>query len=189
MIANVVKIDESVLRDKVENKAYHKLLPNQYSHTDVRSYIQELLLHPPPILDQVPNPNNGHITPPPALADEKNPILENQGHIVDIYSTGGTVSTPYTESSVVDIIYNEGPESLMKKARENLDRRDLDALKRKLKDSIYDQGGQGSRLSPGEYETLHGIDDNKECMNGVPDALKFRWVHLPVNEVKLPEFV
>lgn len=143
-----------------------KLVPDKYEDTDVRSHIRSLLLHPPPMLPQVANPNDDRITLPPTPVNEEGPALKIEGNIVDIYSNGEMVSIPYTKSSIRGIIYEQGPDSLMKEARENLDLRDLDALKRKLNQDVHDQD-----------------------KNGITGDLKLRWVHLPVNEVRFSWFL
>ncbi|KAI2784127.1 hypothetical protein F4815DRAFT_270024 [Daldinia loculata] len=145
-----------------------ELLPGRDGDDSVESYIKGLLLHPPPILARVANPNNDRVTLPPILANEENPALKMQGNIVDIYSKGGRVSIPYTKSSINNIVYEEGPEHLMAKARKNLN---LDALKRKLERTVHDEGKRGVK--------------NPLSNRGVTGDLKLRWIHLPVNDLQI----
>ncbi|KAI2616109.1 hypothetical protein GGR54DRAFT_611210 [Hypoxylon sp. NC1633] len=150
----------------------------KYSKTDVRYYIRQLLLHPPPVLDRVANPNDEQITSVPALMDETNASLSKQGSIVDIYITGETTSIPYTKASIRDIIYEEGPESLMKNPKENWGEHNLDELKRTLEQSIYegrDPHSLGSMIPQSSDEPSYEA----------AGALKLRWIHLPVNELHL----
>ncbi|KAI2463271.1 hypothetical protein F4781DRAFT_426499 [Annulohypoxylon bovei var. microspora] len=159
-----------------------KLLPNPCLDP-VQRLIKKLLLDPPPILDQVANPNNDDITSPPPPMNTKSPALDIQGNIVDIYTSGETVSIPYTSASIDDIIYKKGPESLMKNARRNWNQRYLDELEEEL-------GRMGSNSSASQHEALrmasksseHDISDNEECSNDITGVFKFRWIHLPVNE-------
>ncbi|KAI0595650.1 hypothetical protein F4775DRAFT_568507 [Biscogniauxia sp. FL1348] len=156
------------------------IIPYQH-HGDAvaRSLVRKLLLNPPPILDRVANPNMDKITLSPALVDEKNPALKIQGTVVDIYLDNGMVSIPFAKSSLHDIIYGRGPNSLMKQARENLDQRDLDALKNKLP-------GYSPNVHPRKsISSQHVTDAHKECLNDISGELRLRWVHLPVNELHL----
>ncbi|KAI1383116.1 uncharacterized protein F4822DRAFT_435048 [Hypoxylon trugodes] len=167
-----------------------KLVPGPYENTDVRSHIRELLIHPPPFLAQVANPNDDEIASKPKLMDESNPALNIQGNIMDIYTAGEMVSIPYTKASIRDIIYNKGPEALMRNSRENWDQRDLDDLKRKLEPPVYDQDKEISSLCSSKNETPHyssqqDAADCEERLDGVTRVFKLRWIHLPFNELHL----
>ncbi|KAI0095585.1 hypothetical protein F4814DRAFT_457575 [Daldinia grandis] len=159
-----------------------KLLPGEDEDDSVENYIKGLLLHPPPILAQVANPNNDRITLPPTLANEENCSLKMQGNIVDIYSKGGRVSIPYTKSSINNIVYEEGPECLMAKARKNLN---LDALKRKLERTIHDEDKWGVDSPLDNRGAQHSFDINERSFGGVAGDLKLRWIHLPVNDLQI----
>lgn len=153
------------------------LVPSpKYAHNDARYYIRELLLHPPQLIDQVANPNTEHITSKPALMDDSNPSLSLQGNIVDIYTAGETISIPYTKASVRDIIYEKGPEYLMKNSGENWEENSLDELKRTLERATHDASDPPSP-SPGTFES---------AQNRTVGAFMLRWIHLPVNEVSPP---
>ncbi|XXH00153.1 hypothetical protein Hte_006495 [Hypoxylon texense] len=154
-----------------------ELVPDQYPKSDVRHHIRQLLLHPPQMLARVANPNNKRTTPKPALMDGRNPVLNLQGNIVDIYATGEIVRMPYTKASVQDIIYNHGPESLMKKPKDNWEEHDLDELKKTLGQTAHDHPVRS--ISP-----QHGIDYNERFSDGMSGDFKLRWIHLPVNELE-----
>lgn len=169
--------------DTIEN-ALQLVSDDKHTDANVQHHIRQLLLHPPPILDQVANPDNKRITSKPTRMDEENPVLDLQGNIVDIYTTGKGVSIPYTKASIRDIIYRHGPELLMKKPKENWAEHDLDELKRKLEQTTHETLnsyplGSGISVSAGS-----GIDNNEE--SGTVGALKLRWIHLPVNDVRSP---
>lgn len=172
-----------------------RLVPGEYPPTDVRHYIKKLLRQPPTILDTVANPNTDRITPPPALVDETNPSLQMQGNIVDMYSNGETINIPYTRASIRDIIYDKGPESLMAEAKEDLSHRDLNALKVTLRQNISGQGnyGHSAGISEPLYprsthladpESHNDTDAADELSNRTTNNLNFRWIHLPVTEVR-----
>ncbi|KAI0112411.1 hypothetical protein GGR51DRAFT_568530 [Nemania sp. FL0031] len=169
-----------------------KLIPDEYPDSDVRYYIKELLRQPPPILDTVANPNTDRITLAPVLLDETYPSLQAMGTIVDIYSSDETVNIPYTRASVRDIVYDEGPESLMAKVQDELGQHGLNVLKMRLKRNISDQRWNNSghylvredSSSPNSArpELQHGTAAIDERLNRVSSNLRLRWIHLPVNE-------
>lgn len=156
-----------------------ELVPDQYVDSDVRYHIRQLLLHPPQMLARVANPNNKRKTSKPALMDGRNPALDLEGNIVDIYATGEIVRMPYTKASVRDIIYNYGPESLMKRPKENWEEHDLDELKKTLGQSGHDQPVRS-------ISSQNDIDYNDMFSDGMAGDFKLRWIHLPVNEVRPP---
>ncbi|KAI8965046.1 hypothetical protein F5Y11DRAFT_314485 [Daldinia sp. FL1419] len=154
-----------------------KLLPDQYENNSVESHIKGLLQHPPPILDQVANPNNDRITLPPILLDKDNPTLNIQGNIIDIYSKDDVISIPYTKSTIGDIVYREGPKSLMAEARKNLD---LNTLKSKLRHTIANKGPHVA-----VFESDQRVIRGKEDTAIATGELKLRWIHLPVNDLQI----
>ncbi|KAI1800722.1 hypothetical protein F4811DRAFT_495067 [Daldinia bambusicola] len=178
--------------DHVENALEFAL--GQGVDDGVGSYIKGLLLHPPPILTRVANPNNDRITSPPTLMNKEDPALNIQGNIIDIYSQGERLSIPYAKSSIKNIVYEKGPETLMAKARENLD---LDALKRRLGRSNPDSHQEDdaeSDIPMGEGEPQNAtiaekdqrnVDQNDEDFGGATGDLKLRWIHLPVNDLQI----
>ncbi|KAI4867299.1 hypothetical protein F4820DRAFT_457119 [Hypoxylon rubiginosum] len=91
-----------------------ELVPDQYVDSDM--------------LARVANPNNKRKTSKPALMDGRNPALDLEGNIVDIYATGEIVRMPYTKAK-----------SLMKRPKENWEEHDLDELKKTLGQSGHDQ--------------------------------------------------
>ncbi|KAI1113766.1 hypothetical protein F5Y14DRAFT_441692 [Nemania sp. NC0429] len=173
-----------------------RLVPGEYTETDIRYYVKELLLQPPPILDIVANPNTDRITMAPSLVlDENNTLLQTQGNIVDIYANSESVSIPYKRASVRDIIYDKGPKFLMATAEEDLGQRNLNALKRRLP-KPPDRETNGSSRSPENFGSLNSssaghtrsesqyytVVNSDERFTG---NLKLRWVHLPVNDLQL----
>ncbi|KAI1214166.1 uncharacterized protein F4807DRAFT_449505 [Annulohypoxylon truncatum] len=143
-----------------------KVLPDRIEKDSVQDRIRALLHDPPPIRIKVANPNNYPITPQPTPRNGNNPALGAKGNIVDVFSNGETLSIPHVISNVEDIVYGKGPESLMKEARENLDKRNLEALKRSLK----------------EKHQYRSVDSLPPQLSGPESSLKLRWIHLSVND-------
>ncbi|KAI9648346.1 hypothetical protein NHQ30_002979 [Ciborinia camelliae] len=176
------------------------LVEGPYENNDVRFHIRELLLHPPPMLDHVANPNKNHTpTFPINVKHMPDPAPHSRGNIVDILSDGETISIPYDNPSIHRIIYGEGPESLMRTAREDLRQRDLYLLKKALRQTTFERGGKDYKLFPSSSRapqsnffhpaesTSSGYyqDKNEEFSSGTSRELRLRWIHLPVNELHL----
>ncbi|KAJ8127801.1 hypothetical protein O1611_g5834 [Lasiodiplodia mahajangana] len=156
-----------------------KLVPGPYGENDACSHIRDLLLRPPPILDHTPNPNKEH-APAFQVGIEKSAdpaLMSSLGNIVDIMvSDGKSIRIRYAEPTIHDIIYGVGIESVMKKAKDDLGQRDLNALR-----------GSLMQIAPkkGENVSQDDNDDTEERSNDNPGDLRARWIHLPVNELHL----
>ncbi|KAI3317893.1 hypothetical protein HD806DRAFT_526705 [Xylariaceae sp. AK1471] len=171
-----------------------RLIPKEIPLPAVQHYVKELLLQPPPILDIVANPNTDDKTSAPAPPPGDDPFLEMQGSIVDIYSNDKTTSISFARASVRDIVYDAGPESLMAKAKEDLNQSGLNVLKMKLDGYIHDQRSNNSGTSDkpkfedssspptagSESQPVTAASDERS--NRDTSTLTLRWIHLPVNE-------
>ncbi|KAF7873964.1 hypothetical protein EAF04_002636 [Stromatinia cepivora] len=172
-----------------------KLVPDTHVPRDIQFHIRKLLLNPPPALDHVANRNKNHIHRSPKYVDK----VYDLGSIVDIISGGKTIKIPYDKPSVYDMIYGEGPESITRKASEDLRQRDLDSLKKTLRQTRLEQGRRGyapysTNLGFQSSSFLHPVEstssehdkyDNEESSNDTPRDLRLRWIHLPVNQLHL----
>lgn len=173
---------------------------NDPRYGDLRDHIRTLLMRPPPILHRISDPDKQHIATFPKI---NHPRADSWGHIVDILSDGEMITIPYAKHTIDDIIYNKGPDSLMKKAKDDLRHRDLDALRKELISTIPERTEDGRSSSRGMSETTYahyadstgwvppGYDENYEDESS--DNTHFdrllRWIHLPVNEVRSPSFM
>lgn len=182
-------------------ESVRKLVLSQYKNNDPRhgdlcDHIRNLLMRPPPILHRVSDPNKEHTATFPKV---NHPRADTWGHIVDILSDGEMITIPYAKHTIDDIIYHKGPDSLMKKVKDDLRHRDLDALRRESIRTTPERKEDGRSSSPGmsgityphssdsvgwvpsRYE---GNDEDESSDNTHLDRL-LRWIHLPVNELHL----
>lgn len=146
--------------------------------------IKELLSSPPPVLDRVANPNDDQ---PPRLPETPSPeseYLQKKGRIVDIYSDGRAINIPTTSINMWSMIYDRGPDSLMKQAR-NLDHRHLDKLKEKVA-KLSNTASERPAASSASSDSPHGRSEPKPFQRRGGD-LQLRWIHLPVNDVSFVE--
>ncbi|QSZ36843.1 hypothetical protein DSL72_006726 [Monilinia vaccinii-corymbosi] len=120
-----------------EIKSASKLVPDTDVPRDAQ--VRRLFLEPPPALEHVANPNRFPIQRSPKNVDK----IYDQGNVLDTISGGKSIKIPFAKPSVYDTIYGEGPESIMKKAREDLRQRDLDSQKRTLRQPCLDQDKRG----------------------------------------------
>lgn len=174
-------------------KSALKLVPDTRESPDIQYHVQKLLLNPPPALDHVANPKKNHIHRSSKNVDK----IYDLGSIVDIISGGQTIKIPYAKPSVYDIIYGEGPETTMRKVRKDLRQRDLDSLKKALRQTHNEQGkriyvscsdGTGARCSSSLMDSPsseHDKYDNEEPSGDTPRDLRLRWIHLQVNQLHL----
>ncbi|KAI0180586.1 hypothetical protein GGR52DRAFT_578759 [Hypoxylon sp. FL1284] len=163
-----------------------KLVPNSnYAYTDTRRHIRDMLLQPPPILEQVANPDTDSVTTEPRLIDDGNPSLTFQANIVDTYSNGGEVNITYKEASIFDVVYDRGPRSLMRAAKADLSLHNLDVLRATLRNCDKDERNHDTHSSSREKARPPQPEGPNlqpgEAADGEPN-LKLRWIHLPVNE-------
>ncbi|KAI1149342.1 hypothetical protein F4825DRAFT_60163 [Nemania diffusa] len=172
-----------------------KLVPGPYKPNEICGYIRDLLLHPPPLLDYIPNPNKDHIPSfEVGASTAEDAALNPPGNIVDILSDRKSIGIRYAQSSIHDIIYGAGPESVMKKAKEDLRQRDLNALRNALRQMVPKQGENGHKPSADDssipdwmksLSSQQDKDDQEEATDGTSRDLLVRWIHLPVNELHL----
>lgn len=139
--------------------------------------ISDLLQSPPPLLERVDNPNDDRPPALPVSSDCDPSDLETDVDIVDIYSQGKGLKALYKKASIRKTIYDEtgGPNVVMRDNPESLGLRDLAAIKALL------GRDQARALSPDSRGR-----DAQQNLEGPGDDLKIRWIHLPMNKVKLP---
>ncbi|TGO38028.1 hypothetical protein BHYA_0083g00070 [Botrytis hyacinthi] len=155
-------------------------------HTDKQSKaIKKLLRTPPPTLDHVSNPNKKHKRKFPKSANS-NHFTNYKGSIVDILSGAEPKRIKYSTSSVQKLIYDTGPEYIMRKAGD-LSERNLALLKEDLKkdygapsNKIGVQTKDSSSLDSTSFQ--HGKLGDEEPSSGNMHEFDLRWIHLPVNE-------
>ncbi|KAJ8121627.1 hypothetical protein ONZ43_g1966 [Nemania bipapillata] len=180
-------------RDAIESA--ERLVPGPYKENEICGYMRALLLHPPPLLDHIPNPNKEHIPSFQVGVSTANEAgLNSPGNIVDILSDRKSISIRYAQSSIHDIIYGAGPESVMKNAKEDLRQRDLNALRKALRNTVLEKGNNGHKPLVDETSIPDWVkslsyqqdkDDQEEVSDGNSRDLLVRWIHLPVNELHL----
>ncbi|GAM34127.1 ankyrin-related portein [Talaromyces pinophilus] len=174
---------------------------------DSDTKIQILLHNPPPILPSIPNNNDNELVQKPLLEDYDDRV-ERQGTIVDFYSSGEDIEMHFNQKSVKDIIYQQGVKSLMEESRrQNFHKLDFmkEAIQGVQSNETADPPVQQTPKRPNEPEgpskIRHGakiqafdpsvtqitgdIDGSKERRFSGPPV--FRWVHIPLNDMKLLE--
>ncbi|KAI1167288.1 ankyrin repeat-containing domain protein [Nemania serpens] len=175
-----------------------KLVQDSDGDDDICGHIRELLLHPPPILNHIPNPNKEHIPTFQINVDVVNdsasisPALNSPGNIVDILSNRKSISIRYAQPSIHEIIYGAGPELVMKNAKDDLRQRDLNLLRDALGRTVPEQGENGHESSVGESGTpdwVKSISSQQDKYDPEEWSKVFRWIHLPVNEVRVSRFI
>ncbi|KAI0411321.1 hypothetical protein F5X98DRAFT_56239 [Xylaria grammica] len=144
--------------------------------TGVCDVIRELLLHPPPLLEHVPNPNKVHTATSGSFDDI---TLNSLGHIVDIVFDGKSVKIPYIRPRVGDIIAEAGLESLMKSAQDDLGQYELNVLRKDWGQTAPDQDDV-SGTPVGDW-----VRSMSSRQNIHRQDLLVRWIHLPVNDLYL----
>ncbi|GAW19402.1 hypothetical protein ANO14919_088880 [Xylariales sp. No.14919] len=144
--------------------------------TGVCDVIRELLLHPPPLLEHVPNPNKVHTATSGSFDDI---TLNSLGHIVDIVFDGKSVKIPYIRPRVGDIIAEAGLESLMKSAQDDLGQYELNVLRKDWEQTAPDQDDV-SGTPVGDW-----VRSMSSRQNIHRQDLLVRWIHLPVNDLYL----
>lgn len=162
--------------------------------TGVGKLIQGLLEFPPSLLDHVGNPDDDRPPQLPEPTDPNHPSLHLKGNIVDVLSDGKKTGTPYVEDTIRGMIYDEGPQSLMKTAS-SLDKRHLDVFKRGLREAEGNPISAPANFLPlvadmpqlsGSALPVRGNQERvKSSLENVTANLKLRWIHLPVNDVRL----
>ncbi|TGO81886.1 hypothetical protein BPOR_0983g00010 [Botrytis porri] len=155
-------------------------------NTDKQSKtIKELLRDPPPTLDHVSNPNKKHKR---KFTKSANSIRfkKYQGSIVDILPGAEPKRIKYAPSSVQDLIYDIGPENIMREAGD-LSQRHLALLKETQKKDcghFSNRIGVQTKDSPSLDSTSpqHEELGNEEPSSSSLREFDLRWIHLPVNE-------
>lgn len=143
--------------------------------------IRELLQHPPLVLENVANPNDDRPPKMPKPPEESRGALDLRGTIVDIFSDGRVTSIPSPYPTIRKVIYDPGPDALMK-VPGNLRHRDLDTLRAKLKAlgrNTENPDGRAQGNSSGAETPAHQNTKHPQV----------RWIHLPSTKVRLQECV
>lgn len=176
--------------------------------TKVREVIRELLDHPPPHLDHIDNPNKEHVSAfPEDVLQPSHPTSNCTGTVLDVVSSGGMIRVPWVAASLQDIIYRKGPDALMRKARDESRSLNRDSMRQlglvELKQTLqhaafgnhesdqksaFDESrNQDQALAhPADLSSSHPKTHASEKRFDTPgDTLQLRWVHLPVNEVRI----
>ncbi|KAF7883762.1 hypothetical protein EAF00_011074 [Botryotinia globosa] len=147
--------------------------------------IKGLLRAPPSTLDHVSNPNKKHKSKFRKPANS-NKVMNYQVTIVDILSGAEPKRAKYSPSSVRELIYDIGPEDIMRKAGD-LSERELALLKETQMENC---GASSNRtgVQTKDYPSLHSTSPQHEKIgdeassSGNPRESHIRWIHLPVNE-------
>jgi ankyrin repeat protein len=178
------------------------------SETKVKDVIRELLDHPPPHLDHIDNPNKEHLSAfPPEALQVAHPTSRCIGTVLDVVSHGGMIKVPWVTASLQDIIYKKGPDALMRQARDHprsLNRESMHQLGLVELKKTLQKAAHLSHKSPQafDFQSPESQDDphadptdsnsnfpgtaaSKKRSDTTHDALQLRWVHLPVNEVRV----
>ncbi|KAF7857817.1 uncharacterized protein EAF02_011184 [Botrytis sinoallii] len=167
--------------DKI-NSALKLIIENSDKKSET---IKGLLRTPPTTLDHVSNPNKKHKRKFPKSANSNN-FTNQMGSIVDILSGPEPKRIKHATPSVKELIYDIGPEDIMRKAGD-LSERYLALLKETQK---KDCGASSNRIgvqtkySPSLDSTSpqHEKIGDETPSSGNLRELDLRWIHLPVNE-------
>ncbi|RBR12019.1 uncharacterized protein FIESC28_08789 [Fusarium coffeatum] len=149
-----------------------------------RHLITDMLKTPPPILDNVPNPNDDL---PPCIPDgneDKDDVC--YATVVHIHEDGAVINAHYAEGSIHDMIYNEkqGPSSIMTHYKKSLGLRGLESLKSRL--SCPPLIGKDFGTAACRRSQSAPVDSFPKRSPGCDDnTLKVQWIHLPVNKLHL----
>jgi ankyrin repeat protein len=153
--------------------------------------IQDLLRNPPPQMYEIVNPIDDKPPFPPRPTDWTDQRLYLHGYIMNVYLHNENAVVPYARATLHGIIYSQGPNALIKGV-EMLEQRDLNILKKKLGSvSSDDQGLPNiwnlSEPPSGALGRPVGLRLPRYDYSAISPAenLKLRWIHLPVNEVRL----
>lgn len=149
--------------------------------------IKRLLRAPPSTLDHVSNPNKKHKSKLRKPAN-RNQVMNYQVIIVDILSGVEPKRAEYAPSSVQKLIYDIGPEEIMRKAVD-LSERDLASLKETQMENFgasSNRTGVQTRDPPSLDSTSpqHEKLGDEAPSSGNLREFDLRWIHLPVNEVR-----
>lgn len=155
----------------------------------IRNIIGELLQHPLPVLGNIANPNDDPLLELPQAKDINDPATMSPGTIVEIYSDGTIKSRQDPAPTIADIIYDSGPERIMKEATD-LDYWYLNALKKRIR-NCKDVSHSTRNL----FDT--SLSSNPLCSSGggprafsrLDRQLQLRWIHLPVTKVRTTNYV
>lgn len=162
--------------------------------------IQRLLRDPPPVLPTVANNNDDELVQEPPRENDND--IECQGTIVEFYDSGRYTEMHVSHKSVKDIIYQRGIKSLMEESRKQ-NHHNLDFVKKYVQEcqGIGTAGQSIQQTCPDEPDGLDlfrckaedlAIDPVTTKMIGDADflkdrkflgAAKFRWIHIPRNDV------
>ncbi|KAM0248964.1 hypothetical protein ACHAP5_003173 [Fusarium lateritium] len=97
----------------------------------IRNIMGELLQHPLPVLGNIANPNDDPLLELPQRTGINDPALMSPGTVVEVYSDGTIKSKQDPIPTIADIIYDYGPDKIMKEATD-LDYWHLNALKKRI---------------------------------------------------------
>ncbi|TGO70615.1 hypothetical protein BELL_0696g00010 [Botrytis elliptica] len=167
--------------DKI-NSALKLIVENKDEQSET---IKGLLRAPPTTLDHVSNPNKKHKRKSPKSANG-NHFMNYMGSIVDILSGTEPKRIKYAPSSVQKLIYDIGPEDIMREAGD-LSERHLALLKETQKKhcgASSNRIGVQTKYSPSLESTSpqhEKIGDEAPSSGNLHD-FDLRWIHLPVNE-------
>ncbi|TGO21309.1 hypothetical protein BPAE_0227g00100 [Botrytis paeoniae] len=150
-------------------------------NTDKQSEaIKKLLQASLPTLDHVPNPNKKHIYKFQKSANS-NPVMDYRGSIVDVLPGAGSKGIEYATSSVQKLIYDTGPEYIMREAGD-LGERNLALLKKNLKKDYVASSnriGVQTKDSPSLDSTS---PQHEKIGDEEPSSGNLREFYLPVDE-------
>ncbi|TGO10013.1 hypothetical protein BTUL_0147g00170 [Botrytis tulipae] len=167
--------------DKI-NSALKLIVENKDKKSEA---IKGLLRAPPSTLDHVSNPNKKHKSKFRKPANS-NQVMNYQVIIVDILSRAEPKRAKYAPSSVQELIYDIGPENIMRKAGD-LSERDLALLKEAQMENCgasSNRTGIQTKDSPSLDSTSpqhEKLGDEAPSNGNLPES-HLRWIHLPVNE-------
>ncbi|KAM0190412.1 hypothetical protein ACHAPI_009401 [Fusarium lateritium] len=149
----------------------------------IRDIMGELLQHPLPVLGIIANPNDGPFCELPQRIGTNDPALRLPGTVVEVYSDGTIQSKQDPTPTIADIIYDSGPDKIMKEATD-LDYWHLNALKKRIRNC------QGVSHSTGRLFGTFPSHDPQDYNGNDPGTssrldkkLQLRWIHFPVTEV------
>lgn len=162
--------------------------------------IQRLLRDPPPILPTVANNNDDELVQEPSRENDDD--IECQGTIVDFYDSGRYTEMHVSHKSVKDIIYQRGVKSLMEESRKQ-NFHNLDFVKKHIQEhqsngtaaqstqetrpdeaerpDLIQRKAEGLTIDPAVTSMNIGTDIFKE--REFPGTPKYRWIHIPQNNV------
>jgi ankyrin repeat protein len=163
----------------------------------VHGLIEELLTNPPPVRPPLKDDKR-----PPHFQYERPEGDLQKGAVLDLFVTNKRdIIIEFKRSSMVDIIYDKGPNEIMR----NDGYRNFQAFKKRLFSQSDDLNKQhfesgepglnsqllaeesphiGSKKSEGESKKKSGKGDTSE-LGSRERRSRYRWIHIPVNNVSL----